>query len=200
MHNDIVPVDDRLPFDAERARAGDPVCTAQGQRVPDLAYEATSSAPFVFYSRALLETWTANGNVRQCHSDCLRDLRMIRQPAKEVPAPTRYDPALCEPFDRERAEKGDAVCDEAGKPVKVLHYSSAGRVVTIDADEYLHWMHPNCLRMAPRKTKRWWVVILFSDSGVPYWAGLKQTKEAAVSIAAEITTGRVVVSFTDIPE
>ena len=202
MHDDtIVPEDDRMPFVAERAKAGDPVCTAEGKRVlGGLEYHPGRAYPFSGHlvgSRQL--GWDEMGLYWGNVSFDPRNLRMIRQPAIHYrqhasdcatnnapalpPGPydcaaasTRYDPALCEPFDRARAENGAAVCDGNGVPHRIICFDrkdgncpiitlsmSGGREVVHSFSNSGRFGNSSMataadLRMAPLKTKRWWIV------------------------------------------
>lgn len=279
MHDDtIVPEADRLPFDAERAKAGDPVCTAEGKRVRGaLGYNPKRVYPFRGHLAGHGElSWDETGLYWGEGGFDPCDLRMIRQPVKNTPprfcrdckhflpeynpspnvtmfnacgrtdtsglapdwrqhasawserqsgvcgaeglyfesrpalsdeqveakddrqhasdcatnnapalppgpcdcaaASTRYDPALCEPFDRARAENGAAVCDGNGVPHRIICFDrkdgncpiitlsmSGGREVVHSFSNSGRFGNSSMataadLRMAPLKTKRWWIV------------------------------------------
>jgi hypothetical protein len=220
MHDDIVPECDREPFDAERAMAGEPVCSADGRPVHYIKLSDDIDAQYPVVANVVgygHDRWTITGELMAGETSSA-DLRMIRQPAKETmteaeaaeakqcialpPAstPTRYDPAACEPFNRARAEKGEAVCDDEGKPVLVLHYDDADKMIAcLERDgKELCWHYAHELRMAPRKAKRWWVRSWID----PKFPGQRQLPRMLFPNEAEARRGLLAdetVSFTDIP-
>lgn len=214
--SNFIPEHRRLPFDTEKAKRGEPVCTAEGEAIPIRYDRSDPRYSFVRkgYDRYSIWCWTEDGHYHIDGRSHPRDLRMIMPEVPKaaieeaLPVPTRIDPATLEPFDRARAEAGEKVYTDLGWPVFGLQFDLRGNpldmagIIRMETGDILRWLHPSNLRMAPkpqRPTKRWYLVSGRKYSGDGRWC-MPELFETAGAARRAAGVDPDDISFTDIPE